>query len=381
MVVLFLSPSLRSLSAAPDTAPIDQLIEQLGSDDPAKRQEADKQLRERGKPAEEALRKAARTHVDPDVRLRAFVLLRALSDADWGEVRAITSEPSGYWLNRVVFTPDGKQALATGGAVIRYDLAQGKEIQRILELQFARLGLALSRDGKHVLTGHTQDNVVRLVEVETGKEIKTFEGHAAGVNGVALSPDGAQAISAGNDKTLRLWDVKTGKEVRQFKGISDKVFCVAFSPDGKRLLSGHAGEKSTHLVRLWDVSDDKEVRHFQGHEKDVTGVAFLPDGRSFVSTSLDGTIRLWDVETGKELRRMQHEGGAYDVAVDGTGRRALTAGYGDHTVRLWDLTNGTELHRFAGHTTRVLGVAFSPDGKQALSSDANCTLRLWRLSK
>jgi WD40 repeat protein len=376
-----LSLGLRSHSAAPDPAPIEHLIEQLGSDDPAKRQEADKQLREQGKAAEEALRKTAQTHADPDVRLRAFVLLRALSDAEWGEVRAISGEPGGYWLNRVVFTPDGKQALATGGAVIRFDLAQGKEVQRMLELQFARLGLALSRDGKHILTGHTQDNVVRLVEVETGKEIKTFEGHTAGVNGVALSPDGTQAASAGNDKTLRLWDLKTGKELRQFKGIADKVLCVAFSPDGKRLLSGHAGDKSTHQVRLWDVSDDKEVRHFQGHEKDVTGAAFLPDGRSFVSASLDGTIRLWDVETGKEIRRMQHEGGAYDVAVDGAGRRALSAGYGDRTVRLWDLTNSNELHRFTGHTAHVLGVAFSPDGKQALSCDANCTLRLWRLSK
>jgi hypothetical protein len=34
----------------------------------------------------------------------------------------ITGPRRGYWLNRVAFTRDGKQAIAAGGAVIRYDL-------------------------------------------------------------------------------------------------------------------------------------------------------------------------------------------------------------------------------------------------------------------
>ena len=50
-------------------------------------------------------------------------------------------------------------------------------------------------------------------------------------------------------------------------------------------------------------------------------------------------------------------------------------------VRLWDLAGGRQLHCFEGHGTRVLGVAFSPDGKRALSSDAAYTIFLWRLSK
>ena len=78
---------------------------------------------------------------------------------------------------------------------------------------------------------------------------------------------------------------------------------------------------------------------------------------------------------------MEHPGGVHDAAVSPDGRRALSAGFGDRTVRLWDLATGRQVHAFDGHTTRVLGVAFSPDGKQALSSDANCTVRLWRLAK
>ena len=56
------------------------------------------------------------------------------------------------------------------------------------------------------------------------------------------------------------------------------------------------------------------------------------------------------------------------------------AGFGDRVVRLWDLEAGKEIKKFEGHPGAVLGVAFSPDGKRALSSDSNCTIKLWKLS-
>jgi predicted NACHT family NTPase len=365
-----------------DAKAINKLIEQLGSDHAKERQAAAKQLEAIGESAVEALRKASKDHIDPDVRLRAAVLIAAINKGVYEEIRSIKGKTNGYWINRVAFTPDGKQAVAAGGAVIVYDLENSKELYRTLELQNARNGLALSKDGKYFLTGHQRDKVVRLGEVATGKEVQTFEGHTQqGVHGVALSPDGTLAASGGDDGTLRLWEVKTGKELRQCQGITDHVRSLAFSPDGKRVASGHYGPKSEFLVRLWDVENGKEVRSFKGHKGDVTAVAFLPEGDKLLSASMDGTLRLWDATSDKELKMMKHDKGAYDAAVSPDGKRALSAGFGDNKVRLWDLTTGKELHCFEGHTTAVLGVAFSPDGKQALSSDANNTVRLWRLAK
>jgi WD40 repeat protein len=362
----------------PDAREIQRLITQLGSAKFNEREAASERLEAIGGPAWYSLRKAAATSADPEIRRRAEALAQSIGKRLFVEVRSFGAG-GGYWLNRVAFAPDGKRAIATGGAVIFYDLETGKELNRVLELQYARPGLALSRDGRYFLTGHQDDPVVRLGELQSGKPVQTFEGHTAGVLAVALSPDGSQAASGGNDRTLRLWDLKTGKELHAGKA-AGVIRSLAYAPDGRFILSGHSGAGSDNLIHLWSAEDGHEVRSYRGHSSDVTAVAFLPDGRSLVSASMDGTVRLWDVKTSKELRRMEHRGGAYDVAVSPDGRRALSAGFGDRTVRLWDLTDGTELWRFEGHQSRVLGLAFSRDGRQALSSDANCTVRLWRLA-
>ena len=87
-----------------------------------------------------------------------------------------------------------------------------------------------------------------------------------------------------------LWDVETGKQVRTLEGHKRTVLGVAFSPDGRLLASG-AGEK----VILWDVETGKQARTLEGHTWTVIGVAFSPDGRLLASGSWDGTVILWGV--------------------------------------------------------------------------------------
>jgi len=66
------------------------------------------------------------------------------------------------------------------------------------------LALALSPDGRRLLTGH-QDRMVRLWDVATGKELQRFEGHTGAVQCVAFSTDGGRAVSGGSDNTVRVW--------------------------------------------------------------------------------------------------------------------------------------------------------------------------------
>jgi len=65
------------------------------------------------------------------------------------------------------------------------------------------------------------DKTLALLDVSSGKKIKTFKGHVGAVYAVAFSPDGKNIVSGGDDGTVRLWDVSTGNEVTRVMVFED----------------------------------------------------------------------------------------------------------------------------------------------------------------
>ena len=55
-----------------------------------------------------------------------------------------------------------------------------------------------------------EDKTLKVWDVESGRELRTLQGHSGKVNGVAVSADGRRAVSASEDKTLKVWDVEAG---------------------------------------------------------------------------------------------------------------------------------------------------------------------------
>src|SRR5262245_43420027 len=78
-----------------------------------------------------------------------------------------------------------------------------------------------------------------------------------------------------------------------------------------------------------------------------------------------------------ELRVLEgHTDRVLSVAFSSDGRRALS-GSQDRTVRLWSVASGKELCRLEGHSSLVRSVCLSADGSLALTGSYDGTLRLW----
>ena len=84
----------------------------------------------------------------------------------------------------------------------------------------------------------------------------------AGSRSVTVLADGRRALSGSGDRTLRLWDLETGAELRRFEGHEDRVTSVTVLADGRRALSG----SHDRTLRLWDLETGAELRRFEGHE-------------------------------------------------------------------------------------------------------------------
>ena len=288
------------------------------------------------------------------------------------EVRRFEHEAD---VSSVTVLSDGRRVLsgAGDGALRLWDLETGAELRRFEGHEGAVSSLTVLADGQRALSG-SYDKTLRLWDLETGSELRRFEGHQARVNSVTVLNHGRRALSGSHDGTLRLWDLESGAEVRRFEGHNGPVTSVAVLADGQRALSG----SYDRTLRLWDLETGAEVRLF-AHGLPVSSVMVLADGRRALSGCWDATLRLWDCESGAELRRFKgHKDNVTSVSVLADGRRALS-GSMDKTVRLWNLETGAELRRFEGHEGAVSSLTVLADGRRALSGSDDRTLRLWNL--
>ena len=151
----------------------------------------------------------------------------------------------------VAFSPD-EQQVASGSAdnaVMVYDKKTGQRVRALTGQTAESTYVAFSHDGRFVFS--CGDSAAHLWEIATGKEARKFEvgGNSGYVKGMALSPDGRRLLTGHEDKTVRLWDVATGKQLQRFEGHTAAVNCVAFSHDGTQALSG----SEDRTVRLWNL--------------------------------------------------------------------------------------------------------------------------------
>jgi WD40 repeat protein len=83
---------------------------------------------------------------------------------------------------------------------------------------------------------------------------------------------------------------------------------------------------------------------------------------------------------GGALRRtlVGHSSFVVGVAMSADGRKAVSASH-DRTLKVWALESGRLLHTLEGHAGEVMQVAVSADGRRAVSASNDRTLKVWDL--
>jgi Planctomycete cytochrome C/WD domain, G-beta repeat len=207
---------------------------------------------------------------------------------------------------------DGKQ-LAAGGCdrIVRvWDVSAGWAAAR-LEQSIANhadwvCGLAFSPDGKYLLTA-SRDTSAKIWDLAAKHSVATFPDHKSSVSGVALSHDGLQAMSVGEDGVFRIWhatdqDKKLGKQIKTGKGGHAKaVFRLAVQNqregDSQNLLAATSSADGT--VKLWDLAAGSATRTLKGLSDFVYAVAISPDGMLVAAGDCHGEVRIWEAVSGR----------------------------------------------------------------------------------
>lgn len=161
---------------------------------------------------------------------------------------------------------------------------------------------ALPKDGRPVTSSFWDDQDAAFYNVTEGifkvvKQLAAFildwilTGHTEGVTSLALSADGETLVSGSEDSIIKVWKLSTGKQVRTLAGHTAGISSVTLSADGEILVSG--SEDST--IKVWSLSTGTEVQTLRDQVSSFLRVALSTDGETLVSTSGNDTIEVWRV--------------------------------------------------------------------------------------
>lgn len=224
-------------------------------------------------------------------------------DAKTGEqLLALTGPPST--INACAFSPDGNRLVcAHSGDVysshqraplMLWDIATGREIGMMTGHRQKVEDCAFSPDGTRIVSA-ARDYTLRVWDGMTGDYLGIAFGGSAPF---AFSPDGRRVVSSST--SIKVWDVTTGEELRSFGRHEYWPYLLAYSPDGSRIVSAWRDpdtSKSESLLKLWDAEACEEIATLQ--ESFVNTFTFSPDGSRIVLASWDGKLKLWDAKSGK----------------------------------------------------------------------------------
>jgi WD40 repeat protein len=146
-----------------------------------------------------------------------------------------------------------------------------------------------------------------------------------------------------------------------------------FTPDSARMIS----VDGVGIGNVWDLTTGSYLYGFGS--RDVIAAYFNANASQIVAVSVDQQLYFITASNGELFSTVRANPGAVTAAAISADRRRLATGGEGGDIWLWDLTTRGNLRQIKlDRQTRIVTLAFSPDGQTLVASTADKTLTAWR---
>lgn len=230
-------------------------------------------------------------------------------------------------------------ALTTAGDLLSWDLDLAWDLEKTIgsdlqsPLSDRVTALDFSPNGQLLAIGSgppSRSGEVKILDLNSGELRDQFgDVHSDTVFAISFSPDGRQIATGSADKLCKLFDTQTGKLIRSFEGHTHHVLDVSWRDDGQQLATASADA----TVKLWNVDSGSQDRTISAFKKEPTSLAFVGQSHQLAIAAADGSVRLVNADDGKVIRNYAGATDAlFRVATIGSDKQILAGG---QAGRVW----------------------------------------------
>jgi WD40 repeat protein len=244
--------------------------------------------------------------------------------------------------------------------------------------------VAFSPDGRWILS-NGQANDTRVRDAATGVQVATMECHMCAAP--TFSPDSQCVITCGaSENKIHLWNVGRQTEVRS-ADLVDMFQDAHYSPDEKSILLSHYGTG----VTLLDAATLRQRLDFGREEGASCSYPIFYDNGTKLICAVDRSWKTFDAQTGKPLAGptgQSPDSAVGDICLSPDGHKLISysadVGANDAVsvihefLRVWNVDTGTVLCQLNENAPGGTPFGeFSPDGSTIVTGSGGSSLTFW----
>lgn len=289
-------------------------------------------------------------------------------------------------INWLSFARDGKRLVSGSddNNVMLWSLDEKQSIcYRLVGHTNAVLSVAFADD---YLLSASKDCSVRLWRMNRinercpENESVVYRCHSSSIRCVDTNADSTQFCTASDDKSVKIWSpVATNKFIASLAGVhTNWVRHAKYSRLNPHLI-GSCGDDG--LICIWDIRSKEAVIQLSSRRKSTHFVSleWHPTCEPIISSSsADTSVRIWDLRKEKMIQYYAaHTGSVNSTAFHASGNYLISAS-SDETCKIFDLLEGRGLFTLKAHNGPVNCCTFTEDGQFFGTAGQDKQILIWR---